>query len=392
MGYGVAIVLYVYVISFLFRRGKSHHDRWAFFFVMASFIPRFLVDIGFYYFYPAVSFLYMFIFPPSVLNSLLLSIGAIEEHKFYQEEEELSSQIDHSILVSFLHIFLFWWILWFLEWRYGTRSLTKDPVFRTTRRKMNIKPNPEVMEDAEEEVLAEREAVKQAKASKHLEETPAIIVDSLRKEFRVKSGVFSFKKKKRVATKNISFCVKKGEVLGLLGPNGAGKTTSIFMLAGEITATAGEVVLCGAHHSDGATPFLGYCCQDNPLWSDITVKEHLEIYAAVKGMKKKDGALAIRRVSEALELKEYLNEPAKKLSAGVSRKLCFAISMLGNPTIVLLDEPSTGLDPKGQQRLWRAIRAAFKNKERGAILTTHYMEEAEAVCDRVAIMVAGKLR
>ncbi|MEE6523762.1 hypothetical protein FKM82_022799 [Ascaphus truei] len=75
-----------------------------------------------------------------------------------------------------------------------------------------------------------------------------------------------------------------------------------------------------------------------------------------------------------------------------SPQVCFAISMLGNPTIVLLDEPSTGMDPKGQQRLWRAIRAAFKNKERGAILTTHYMEEAEAVCDRVAIMVSGKLR
>ncbi|PIO12384.1 hypothetical protein AB205_0039100, partial [Aquarana catesbeiana] len=91
-------------------------------------------------------------------------------------------------------------------------------------------------------------------------------------------------------------------------------------------------------------------------------------------------------------MKDHLNKPARKLSTGVSRKVCFAISMLGNPTIVLLDEPSTGLDPKGQQRLWRAIRAAFKNRERGAILTTHYMEEAEAVCDRVAIMVSGKLR
>ncbi|XP_075050393.1 ABC-type organic anion transporter ABCA8-like [Mixophyes fleayi] len=169
------------------------------------------------------------------------------------------------------------------------------------------------------------------------------------------------------------------------------------MLAGQIKPTAGEVVLCEldlpkTKISDESTAFMGYCCQDSPLWPDMTVKQHLEIYAAVKGMKKEDGDQVIRRVTEALELKEHLDKPARKLSAGVCRKVCFAISMLGNPTIVLLDEPSTGLDPKGQQRLWRAIRAAFRNKERGAILTTHYMEEAEAVCDRVAIMVSGKLR
>ncbi|KAM3920831.1 ABC-type organic anion transporter ABCA8-like [Leptodactylus fuscus] len=391
LGYGLAIVLYVYVISFLFRRGKSHHDRWSFFFVMTSFIPMFLIEVISRYI--PFFLLYMFIFPPSVLNNMLDTIADFEGDKFYNTEKEYFPEIYLTTLLSFVHIFLFWGLLWFLEWRYGTRSLTKDPLFRTTKRKISIKPNPEDVDDAEEEVLAEREAVKQAKASKHLEEMPAIMVDSLRKEFREKSSVFSCKKKKkRVATKNISFCVKKGEVLGLLGPNGAGKTTTIFMLAGEIKATAGEVVLCDSQSSDNSTTFLGYCCQDNSLWSDMTVKEHLEIYAAVKGMKKEDGALAIRRVSEALELKEHLNKQAKKLSAGVSRKVCFAISMLGNPTIVLLDEPSTGLDPKGQQRLWRAIRAAFKNKERGAILTTHYMEEAEAVCDRVAIMVSGKLR
>ncbi|XP_056407478.1 ABC-type organic anion transporter ABCA8-like isoform X2 [Hyla sarda] len=290
LGYSAAIVLYVYVISFLFRRGKSHHDLWLFFFIMPTFIPLFMmefVDLG-----PTISFLYMFFFPPNALIGLLFSIGGVEINKLHKEDE-LSSDLHLCVLVSFVHLFLFWGILWFLEWRYGTRSLTRDPVFRTIRRKVMIKPNPEDVADAEEEVLAEREMVKHAKASKHLEATPAIIVDSLRKEFKIKSGVFSFKKKKRVAIKNISFCVKKGEVLGLLGPNGAGKTTSIFTLAGDITATAGEVVLCDA--SEDSTTFLGYCCQDNPLWPDITVKEHLEIYAAVKGMKKNDGALAIRR-------------------------------------------------------------------------------------------------
>ncbi|CAI9593719.1 unnamed protein product [Staurois parvus] len=299
-------------------------------------------------------------------------------------------------LQPYLQIVTIWGLLWFLEWKFGTRSLTQDPVFRFTKREHPFTQNPEQLEDADEEVLAERERVNTLKRPHQEEERPTILVNALRKEFKERSGISRCfgKKKKRTAIKNTSFCVKKGEVLGLLGPNGAGKTTSVLILAGEMKPTAGQVVLGNARipgkTDDSAT--LGYCPQHNPLWPNLTVKEHLEIHAAIKGMKKEDTDCAIKRVAEALELKDHLQKTTRRLSAGVSRKVCFAISMLGNPTIVLLDEPSTGLDPKGQQRLWRAIRAAFKNKERGAILTTHYMEEAEAVCDRVAIMVSGNLR
>ncbi|XP_068120401.1 ABC-type organic anion transporter ABCA8-like isoform X2 [Hyperolius riggenbachi] len=358
-GYGAALVLYVYLIAFIFRKGKSHHDWWSFFFILA-------------------------------LNE------ADMRYPYADFSYETSSFLSCFLIISYAQILLFSGMLWCLEWKYGTRSLARDPIFRTSKQKMAMKPNPEMLEDADEEVLAEAERVKEAKSTKQEEKKPVIIVDSLRKEFKVKSGTFSCKKKrKRIATRNISFCVKKGEVLGLLGPNGAGKTTSVYMLAGDLRPSAGEVELCGvgsSSSSDGSVAFLGYCSQENPLWPDLSVREHLEIYAAVKGMKKEDGDSAIRRVAQALELTDHLDKPAKKLSMGVSRKVCFAISMLGNPSIVLLDEPSTGLDPKGQQRLWRSIRAAFKNKDRGAILTTHYMEEAEAVCDRVAIMVSGKLR
>ncbi|OCT62580.1 hypothetical protein XELAEV_18043663mg [Xenopus laevis] len=283
IGYGMAMILYVYVICFIFGKGKSHNDSWSLFFV-----------------------------------------------------------------IPYLHIIIFFGLLWFLEWRFGLRCLTIDPLFRISRRQMTIKKNPEELsDDVDEDVLAEKERVKKAANVTNVEEKPVIIVDSLRKEYKVKKGGSFFKKNRKAATKNISFCVRKGEVLGLLGPNGAGKTTSMYMLAGEVKPTAGEV-----------TRMLS-----SPL-----------------------------QIAEALELKEHMEKAARKLSLGVSRKVCFAISMLGNPNIVLLDEPSTGLDPKGQQRLWSAIRAAFKNKDRGAILTTHYMEEAEAVCDRVAIMVSGKIR
>ncbi|XP_071968889.1 ABC-type organic anion transporter ABCA8-like isoform X1 [Engystomops pustulosus] len=382
--YGAAVVLYVYLIAFIFRKGKVHPDRWAFLFIIfgIAFNPFYFVFVEGLL---SIYIVYLLLVPTSNLGSLLshLSLSML-----MSEGAEVALFL--YLVIPLAHIFIFWGVLWFLEWRFGSRCLKTDPIFKFTERKHQVKKNPEELGDADDEVLAERERVKNLSNATNVEETPAVIVDGLCREFKEKTGSFSCRKRvKKAATRDVSFCVKKGEVLGLLGPNGAGKTTTLLMLVGDLKPTAGEVVLSSGADS---TDFIGYCPQFSPLWPTLTVQEHLEIYAAVKGMKKDDAQTAIKRVSEALELKPHLNKPTKKLSAGVSRKVCFAISMLGNPTIALLDEPSTGLDPRGQQRLWRAIRAAFQNKERGAILTTHYMEEAEAVCDRVAIMVSGKLR
>uniref|UniRef100_A0A8C3H3W1 Uncharacterized protein n=1 Tax=Corvus moneduloides TaxID=1196302 RepID=A0A8C3H3W1_CORMO len=188
-----------------------------------------------------------------------------------------------------------------------------------------------------------------------------------------------------------------GEVLGLLGPNGAGKSTAIKMITGETTLTAGQVLMKrgdggGSQLQEQAPAFLGYCPQEDPLWPDLTPQQHLRVYAAVKGLCKEDTAAAVDRIVNALQLQDYLNKKVRKLPAGITRKLCVALSVLGNPAVLLLDEPSTGMDPNGQRRVWKTIRDALKTKESGAVLTTHYMEEAEAVCDRVAILVAGQLR
>ncbi|KAM4033693.1 cholesterol transporter ABCA5-like [Anomaloglossus baeobatrachus] len=383
LGYSAAMVFYVYIFAFLFGKNKTHFDSWSLFFALSSFAPFAVQDL-IAKFIPGESLLFTLLFPSSslgvILNSILMSTSSHDDYDLPNE--------DDNAIMPFIHIVLFFGILWFLEWLLGKKTIRRDPVFRTYRQKAKVKKNPDAQEGPEDDTML---------ASRCAEEKPVIIVDNLRKEYRVKGGCSRLRKKTKVATKNISFHVKKGEVLGLLGPNGAGKTTSVYVLAGEEEPTAGNIELCGvgspmSQKTDESTAFLGYCPQMSPLWPSLTVREHLEIYAAVKGLRKEDAATAIRRVSDALDLKDQMGKAAKTLSAGVGRKVCFAISMLGNPTVVLLDEPSTGLDPKGQQRLWRAIRAAFKNKERGAILTTHYMEEAEAVCDRVAIMINGKLR
>ncbi|KAF1553278.1 ATP-binding cassette sub-family A member 9, partial [Eudyptula minor] len=136
----------------------------------------------------------------------------------------------------------------------------------------------------------------------------------------------------------------------------------------------------------------GCCPQQDPLWPDLTVHQHLEVYAAVRGMRKEDAAVIISRIAEALDLQKHFKTPARRLSAGEARKLCFALSVLGDLTVMLWDEPSVGMDLKGQRRMWKVIQTAIKGKERAAILSTQYLEEAAAMCDRVAILVSGQLR
>ncbi|NXH11818.1 ABCA9 protein, partial [Bucco capensis] len=157
------------------------------------------------------------------------------------------------------------------------------------------------------------------------------------------------------------------------------------MISGDITVTAGEV-------GQGSPGHLGCCPQQDPLWPDLTVQQHLEVYAAIRGIRKEDADLTISCLAKALDLQKHIKTPARRLPAGEARKLCFALSILGDPTVMLWDEPSVGMDLKGQRCMWKAIGAAMKSKERAAVLITQYLEEAAVMCDRVAILVSGQLR
>ncbi|XP_078510414.1 ATP-binding cassette sub-family A member 10-like [Lissotriton helveticus] len=400
-GYSASAVLLVYVISFVFRKGRNNPDFWACIFLVVSVIGFIIeiiaaVHIALPYLTPILLSVFLPVFP------LLGCIIRLEDKEGI--DRNIFNRENHSIIiptvVPYLHCIVFLLLLRCLEMRYGKKIFKGDPVFRIPPKNDRVCSNLDEPKGDEESVEAERTLVMEIVSGQRTKEDSAIVASSLRKEYKDKKASSVFRKKKKVATQNISFCVKKGEILGLLGPNGAGKSTTIRMLTGDTKPTAGQVLLTELQNAPTSqrerytesTAFLGYCPQENALWPGLTVEQHLAVYAAVKGMRKEDAAVAIKRVTDALELNEHLKITVKKLPEGVKRKLCFTISMLANPQVVLLDEPSTGLDPKGQQRVWRAIRAAFKNKDRGAILTTHYMQEAEAVCDRVAIMVSGNLR
>ncbi|XP_045155423.1 cholesterol transporter ABCA5 [Echinops telfairi] len=402
IAYVPSVILFTYIASFTFKKVLNTKEFWSFIYSVTALICIVITELMFFMGHMASAVLhytFCIVIPIYPLLGCLICFIKIS-WKNSQNNENAYNPWDRllvAVISPYLQCILWIFLLQYYEKKYGGRSIRKDPFFRTLSKKPKSKkfPEPPTNDDEDEDVKAERLKVRELMSCQCCEEKPAVMVSNLHKEYDDKKD-FLTRKVKKVATKYVSFCVKKGEILGLLGPNGAGKSTIINILVGDIEPSSGQVFL-GSYSSDtteddDSASCIGYCPQLNPLWPDSTLQEHFEIYGAVKGMSANDMKEVISRISNVLDLKEHLQKTIKKLPAGIKRKLCFALSMLGNPHITLLDEPSTGMDPKAKQHMWRAIRTAFKNKKRAAILTTHYMEEAEAVCDRVAIMVAGQLR
>ncbi|XP_023444866.2 ATP-binding cassette sub-family A member 9 isoform X2 [Dasypus novemcinctus] len=389
IGYVSSLIFLTYVISFIFRNERKNSGIWSFFFLTIAIIAIAANELNRYGF-PGL-FLCTVLLPPFTLTgSLFIYFEISPDFMDYLGSAE-SAIVYLALLIPYLQFFIFLFILRCLEMKFRKKSMRKDPVFRISPRSTDIFPNPEQPEGEDEDVQAERVRTANAMTTPEFDEKPVVIASCLLKEYAGKKKNCFSKRRKKMATRNVSFCVRKGEVLGLLGHNGAGKSTTIKMITGDTIPTAGQVLLKGSSGGE-AVGFLGYCPQENALWPSLTAREHLEVFAAVKGLRGAAAQAAIARLVEALQLQDQLKVPAKALSEGLKRKLCFALSVLGSPAVVLLDEPSTGMDPEGQQQMWQAIQATIRNTERGALLTTHYMAEAEAVCDRVAVMVSGRLR
>ncbi|XP_003997154.2 ATP-binding cassette sub-family A member 9 isoform X1 [Felis catus] len=389
IGYVSSLVFLTYVISFIFRNGRKNSGVWSFFFLIITIFSIVATDLNEYGFLGL--FLCTILIPPFTLIGSLFIFSEISPDSMDYLGASEHQIVFLALLIPYLHFCIFVFVLRCLEMKFRKKLMRKDPVFRISPRGSDICPNPEEPEGEDKDVQMERMRTTNAVTVADFEEKPVIIASCLRKEYAGKKRNCFAKRKKKVAIRNVSFCVKKGEVIGFLGHNGAGKSTTIKMITGDTNPTSGQVVLKGS--GEGASlGFLGYCPQENVLWPNLSMREHLEVFAAIRGLKKGDATVTITRLADVLKLQDQLKLPVRTLSEGIKRKLCFALSILGNPSVVLLDEPSTGMDPEGQQHMWQVIRATFRNTERGALLTTHYMAEAEAVCDRVAIMVSGRLR
>ncbi|HXL73021.1 MAG TPA: ABC transporter ATP-binding protein [bacterium] len=195
------------------------------------------------------------------------------------------------------------------------------------------------------------------------------------------------------ALSGISFDINPGECFGLLGPNGAGKSTTIQCISGFYPATSGQVFVGGYNvftNSKKARQILGVCSQDETLDSDFNVFDQLVRHASYFRI---PTTIAKKRAQDLLErfgLSEKNKEPVESLSGGMKRRLQVARSMISDPLVLVLDEPTTGLDPDVRRMLWEALADARK-KGTAILLCTHYMEEAERLCDRVAILSQGKI-
>ncbi len=196
------------------------------------------------------------------------------------------------------------------------------------------------------------------------------------------------------AVDGVSLTVHRGEVLGLLGPNGAGKTTMIDMMVGLLKPTAGTVEIDGESIRAGSAVVkekVGVCPQALTLWDRLTVAENLrligEMYDVPHGRLRKN----IDSLLSALQLEDKRDARVTALSGGMKRRLNLALALVHDPEIVLLDEPSPGLDPQSRLVLWEFIENIPKRGEKTVILTTHFMEEADRLSDRVAIIDHGRL-
>ncbi len=192
------------------------------------------------------------------------------------------------------------------------------------------------------------------------------------------------------AVDDISFEVKTGEILGFLGPNGAGKTTTMKIITGYIESDGGEVTIGGKPVAGGDTKrHIGYLPEHNPLYVEMPVMDYLAFCAAVQGMPKGKIAEQVRRMVRVCGLSEEKHKKIQELSKGYRQRVGLAQAMIHDPEILILDEPTTGLDPNQIVE----IRELIKNigKEKTVILSTHILPEVEATCDRILIINKGKI-
>lgn len=195
------------------------------------------------------------------------------------------------------------------------------------------------------------------------------------------------------AVDNISFEIKRGECFGFLGPNGAGKTTVMKIIHCFMPPTSGEVEVFGMNASENPSLIkskIGVMPQDDNLDPDLTVLENLIVYARYFNIPKKVSYNLSMELLDFVEMKEKADVNVRSLSGGMKRRLLLARALINNPELLILDEPTVGLDPHSRHSVWERLNN-LKSKSVTLILTTHYMEEAERICDRVAIMDQGRI-
>ncbi len=193
------------------------------------------------------------------------------------------------------------------------------------------------------------------------------------------------------AVRQVSFHVQPGEIFGLLGPNGAGKTSTLSAVEGLLKPTAGAIRVSGYDNNEQplhARASMGVQLQSTSFQSELTISEIIRLYAGIHGVILTNERLS--SILDAIQLKEAASKRYGQLSGGQQQRVSLVIATIHNPPLLLMDEPTTGLDPQSRRQLWERMEA-MRDKGHAILLTTHSMEEAESVCDRIAIIDHGQI-
>uniref|UniRef100_A0A3B4U468 ATP-binding cassette sub-family A member 2 n=1 Tax=Seriola dumerili TaxID=41447 RepID=A0A3B4U468_SERDU len=251
------------------------------------------------------------------------------------------------------------------------------------RKPLRVPVSCQPIDDDDVDVACERRRVLRGDADNDM-----LKIENLTKVYK------SRKMGRILAVDRLCLGVRPGECFGLLGVNGAGKTTTFKMLTGDECTTGGEAFINGNSILKDllhVQQSIGYCPQFDALFDDLTAREHLELYTRLRGIPWKDQERVVQWALEKLELAKYADKPAGTYSGGNKRKLSTAIALIGYPSLIFLDEPTTGMDPKARRFLWNLILDIIKTG-RSVVLTSHSMEECEALCTRLGIMVNGRFK
>ena len=258
----------------------------------------------------------------------------------------------------------------------------------------NINLNNNIDDNEDEEVRKELIIVRDIldKGDYELRKYP-LVCDGLTKIYPANLKSKDPKKKNKKSLNNFTIHLNDSEIFGLLGPNGAGKTTFFSILTGIYEPTSGNAFIRGnsiLKNIEKTYEYIGYCPQFDLLWEDLSVENTLLFYSRMKNKDKEKIYLMVEKILIDVRLVKFRKYLVRELSGGMRRRLSLGVALIGEPPIVFLDEPTTGLDPKNKREIWDILSHCKEN--RCMILTTHLMDEAETLCDRIGIILKGKIR
>lgn len=203
------------------------------------------------------------------------------------------------------------------------------------------------------------------------------------------------KYKTTTAVDNISLSIKEGEIFGLLGPNGAGKSTTVSMLSTVLAPTNGEITICGKSlrtHSHEIKQMIGVVPQELSLYQTLNARDNLSFFGSLYGLTGKKLNTRVDEILEMIELKDKAKQSVIEYSGGMKRRLNIGIALMNSPKILILDEPTVGIDPQSRNHILETVKALNQKQGMTVIYTSHYMEEVEFLCERIAIIDFGKLK